>query len=107
MGTGTLALWLMLLAGDPVGEPKYLADQKLTVPIRVNSAGAIKEMHLFVSTDQGRIWTEAGVAKPEQTGFPFFAPNDGLYWLTMIVVDTNNRRVPASTPPLPGESFDF
>src|SRR5437588_9184813 len=97
MGTGTLALWLMLLAGGPPGEPVHLNYQSLKVPIRTNAErrNEIKELHLFVSTDQGRTWTEASVAKPDQAAFPFFAPNDGLYWFTMVVIDVNNRREPA------------
>jgi hypothetical protein len=96
MGTGTLALWLMLLAGGPAGDPVPMSRRDLDIPIRVNAERRhlIRELHLFSSADQGRTWTEAGVASPDQPAFKYLAPTDGVYWFIMVVVDVEGRRQP-------------
>lgn len=103
MGTGTLALWLMLLAGGPTGDPVPMNRRELDIPIRTNPERhkLIRELHLFVSADQGRTWTEAGVAGPDQPAFKYLAPTDGAYWFIMVVVDVEGRRQPSDPYTVP------
>jgi hypothetical protein len=47
-----------------------------------------------MSADQGRTWHEQAVASPDQEAFPFYAPNDGMYWFSVCVVNHQNKREP-------------
>ena len=73
-----------------------MRNPNLEIPIRVNDAKRteIKELELHVSTDQGRTWTLAGRAKPEQQAFGFHASGDGLYWFSVCAIDKTGRRDP-------------
>jgi beta-lactamase regulating signal transducer with metallopeptidase domain len=55
----------------------------------------IKALLLFVSSDQGKTWTQHAEATPDQDAFTFVAPRDGLYWFIVCTVDAQGRRSPA------------
>jgi beta-lactamase regulating signal transducer with metallopeptidase domain len=62
----------------------------------------LKELILFMSSDEGKTWHQQAVASPDQDAFSFHAPKDGAYWFTVCTVDTNARRSPqdvATAPP--------
>jgi hypothetical protein len=54
----------------------------------------IKEVQLYMSTDQGQTWHPQAFVKPEERSFMFSAAKDGLYWFTVRTVDTDNRAYP-------------
>lgn len=110
MGTGTLAMWL-LLGSLGAGEPPFpMKDRTISIPynLSVNPA-EISEVVLFVSIDQGRSWSRAGSIKPTDKAFPFQAPTDGEFWFNVAVVYRNGNQVPADvkqTPPQQKVLFD-
>ena len=57
-------------------------------------AADLREMLLYVSTDQGRNWTQADRVTPEKTGFTFYAPKDGVYWLRVAQVTKAGVQTP-------------
>jgi hypothetical protein len=97
MGTGSLALALLALAvGAPASDVVPMNTHGFKIPIQV-AAGQrdkIKELILFVSTDQGITWQEAAVVRPDQDAFTFHAPADGLYWFNICLVDAQGKRQP-------------
>lgn len=95
VGSWTLAA-VMLAIGATPPEVVPLNSRNLKVPINIRPSDrkAIKELLLFASTDEGKTWYQAAVAKPENDAFIYFAPADGVYWLNFCIVDTQGRREP-------------
>jgi hypothetical protein len=96
MTTGLLTLLLTLGVGGNPPDVYTMRNSNLEIPIRVNEAkrADIKELELHVSSDQGRTWTLAGRAMPDQKAFAFHANGDGLYWFCVCAIDKTGRREP-------------
>jgi hypothetical protein len=96
MNMGTLALAWVLAAGPGAGDTYFINQQQIRIPITVDPARRpeIKEIHLFVSADEGRTWQPQAVASPDQDAFSFIAPRDGVYWFSVAVVNPQNKREP-------------
>jgi hypothetical protein len=91
-------LLAFLIAATPFSPDVYPINQRgLRIPIRVDPSrrAEIKELILFTSNDLGRSWSEYSVASPDQDAFAFYAPNDGIYWFSVCVVDQRGNREPA------------
>ena len=58
--------------------------------------GRLKQLQLYVSTDQGRSWQSSTTAPPDQGNFQFTSNRDGYYWFTVQTQDTEGRFYPAS-----------
>ena len=104
MGAGTLLL-AGLLWGAAALPPDTIAlkDRALKIPIQFNPnrRQEIKELLLFVSTDQGRTWTQEARAKSSDEFFPYYAPQDGIYWFAVCTIDFQGRREPPDVNQLP------
>jgi hypothetical protein len=98
MGTATLVL--AMIAGLPGGTDEVYAinQSSIRIPIHVEPKrrNEIHQLILFSSSDQGKTWTQAGVASPDQDGFAFVAPMDGVYWFAVCVEDKQGHRDPAN-----------
>jgi hypothetical protein len=110
MGAATLAMWMILNAAASIDAPVAMRDRVVSIPynLTVNPA-EISEVVLYVSIDQGRVWSRAGVIKPTERFFPYQAPTDGIYWFNVAVVYKNGSQVPAdisATPPQQKVLFD-
>jgi hypothetical protein len=94
-----LALALGVNPSDVV--PINSRSFQIPILIKDGQRDKIKEMVLFSSSDQGVTWNQAAVATPDKDSFTFFAPNDGLYWFNITVVDSKGNREPDiyKTPP--------
>lgn len=102
MGTGTLTLLLMLNTIGAVDAPTALKDRSIAIPCNLAANPAdIQEVLLFVSIDQGRIWSRAGAIRPTDRFFAFQAPSDGAYWFNIAVVYKNGTQVPADVGQCP------
>jgi hypothetical protein len=97
MGAGTMALagLLMLSAGALPAEVVPLREKAIQIPIELNKPAVVRELYLFVSTDQGRTWRQDGYATPDKKFFPFYAREDGIYWFQMQVVHKDGTKDPA------------
>jgi hypothetical protein len=99
MGTATLVLLLTL--GTAVGQsdgPTYtMRERHILIPIKVHpdKRGDLAELLLFASKDQGKNWTMAGQARPDEAAFRFHAPSDGEFWFKVCAVDRAGQRDPA------------
>jgi len=71
-------------------------SRNFQIPIHVaeGQRSKIKELILFVSSDEGVTWTQVSQAPPDKDAFVFYAPSDGLYWFNICVVDAQGRREP-------------
>jgi hypothetical protein len=96
MAQGTLILYLLLALAPGQTDVWPINQRTIRIPIRVDPARRheIKELILFSSSDQGKTWQQVAVAPPEQDGFPFYAPTDGIYWFSVCVVDQKGNREP-------------
>src|SRR6266545_7940662 len=106
MTTGTLFLACLLLAANP-GPPDadFLNQRGFKIPTRIDPSrrGEIRELELYVSTNQGQGWSKASAVSPDSPEFEFNAPNDGLYWFCVLVVDQQGRK----DPPDPYSAKEF
>jgi hypothetical protein len=104
MGAGTVLL-AGLLWSAAVLPPDTIAmkDRAIQIPIQFNPARRqeIQELRLFVSTDQGRTWTQEARAKPTDQFFSFYAPQDGIYWFAVSITDIRGNREPADVNQMP------
>src|SRR5262245_7552704 len=101
-GTLTMAVLALTLGVNP-SDVVPINSRSFQIPILIKDGqrDKIKEMILFSSTDQGVTWNQAAVATPDKDAFTFYAPNDGLYWFNITVVDSKGNREPDiyKTPP--------
>jgi hypothetical protein len=56
----------------------------------------LRQVQLYVSTDQGQTWQPANTATPDQRYFDFRAMRDGLYWFAVRTLDSEGKPYPAS-----------
>jgi len=110
MGTGSLALWMLVNAVGAGDAPIPMKDRTISIPynLSVNPAD-VSDVVLYVSIDQGRAWSRAAVIRPTDKFFAFQAPTDGQYWFTVAVVYRNGSQVPADpsqSPPQQKVVFD-
>lgn len=96
--TTTVLMLAWALAGQPQPVKEYHINQhQIRIPISIESSAQraeIRELILFLSTDEGRTWNQQAVASPDQEAFPFHAPSDGVYWFTVCVVNQKGQREP-------------
>jgi len=65
-------------------------------PVEIDPArrGQIKETRLWMSRDQGATWKRSGAITPNEGFIPFHAPEDGLYWFAVQVIDMDGTTRP-------------
>jgi hypothetical protein len=99
MGLGAITLLGMLCTpGQAPADVTAWNSPSMKIPIDYHPSkkGEIKELHLWVSPDQGQTWQQHSVGFPEKDAFfNFNAPADGVYWFNMVVVDKSGKREPA------------
>ncbi len=96
-----LALPFLILAQAPTEEPRLIPskERSFRIPFQTSQPNdrRLREVQLFVSTDQGRTWRLSANAAPEQGFFQqFTAPQDGLYWFAVRTIDLQGRSYPAT-----------
>jgi hypothetical protein len=72
----------------------HMRDFKFPVMIDPPRRGQIKEIRLWVSADQGATWRRNGAITPNENFIPFRAPEDGLYWFAIQVIDQDGTTRP-------------
>jgi hypothetical protein len=102
-----LSVVLALLASGWIGNPAdgqeaapgiiYSRYRHFRVPFQTGQGQqALKQLQLYVSTDQGKSWQAHALAPPEQRFFQFMTDRDGLYWFTVQTQDHEGRLFPAT-----------
>ena len=99
MNLGTITLLGVLCAPGQVPAdvtPWNSPSMKIPIDYHPSKKAEIKELHLWVSTDQGQNWQRHSVGYPDRDAFfTFNAPADGVYWFNMQLIDKSGRAEPA------------
>jgi hypothetical protein len=85
--------WLAASApGQDVGGVIPSRFRTFRIPFNVGPGGGqIRQVQLYVSTDQGQTWQASATSPPDQRFFRFVAERDGLYWFAVQTLDLDNR----------------
>lgn len=97
-----LLLVLLLASGwtlnGPAGAQEgivYAPYRHFRVPFTKSSPEQrLKQVQLYVSTDQGKSWQQAATAAPEQGQFKFLTEKDGYFWFAVQTQDNDGRLYP-------------
>ena len=95
--SSALLMCLLAPAIEPPDPTVHTVQQRaFRVPVQIESRrNDIEHLTLFVSTDKGATWKEAGVIGPDQDGFRFVAPGDGVYWFAVQIALKDKTMDPA------------
>jgi hypothetical protein len=68
-------------------------QRQFKIPFRIDPGqeASIRELHLLMSSSRGDGWRSAGRARPQDGAFTFTAPDDGLYWFTVLIRDSQGK----------------
>src|SRR5262249_13724603 len=97
MSSGTLTLTCLLLLGQIPSDVVVTNQRNHRIPfgpVPPEQRQEIREVLLFASRDQGKMWQQVAVAKPDQDGFAFYAPDDGMYWFRAAIVNRQGKQEP-------------
>src|SRR5262249_49403708 len=85
---------LLAVAGAP--DVVALNQNKFEIPIRIlpERRSEIRELELYVSTNQGKNWNLVAKATPDKDRFGYFAQGDGQYWFSVVIIDQQGRSEP-------------
>jgi hypothetical protein len=90
----TLAALLGLSLGQaPAADYYPLNSRNIKLPIEYKEKDrkAIRQVRLFVSTDQGNVWNQVAEVPPDRDAFVYAAPKDGVYWFNYQIIDLKGR----------------
>jgi hypothetical protein len=84
-------------ARPPADTPAPHKSRNLVLPIAfaADKRKAIRQVQLLSSRDQGQTWEVAQAVPPDVEQFSFNAPDDGVYWLTILTVFKDGTTQPA------------
>ena len=87
---------------NPAPEPPLATNRRsFFIPVTVDRPTADhtpKEVHLLVSTDQGKRWSTAARQSADSKGFQFQSTRDGEYWFSSRTLDAQGGAKPAGEP---------
>jgi hypothetical protein len=80
-----VALAFMADPGELPGVVCTINVRSFAIPVEIlpDQQRDIKNVRLFVSTDQGRTWKQNQDIKPSDRSVKFTAPRDGQYWFAL------------------------
>jgi hypothetical protein len=80
-----------------VGGIIYSRFRHFRIPFQTGAGEQrLKQLQLYVSTDQGKSWQPAALAPPEQRHFKFMTDRDGFFWFAVQTQDQEGRLNPPS-----------
>jgi hypothetical protein len=82
--------------GQPADAQLYYTRQpEMRIPFARDATNRLRQVQLYVSTDQGRDWRLIQTAPPDAGFFPpYAAPADGTYWFAVRALDLQDRANP-------------
>ena len=98
-----MSLLVLLDRGVSIAaETVYTGRHALKIPFdfkdeQIRQLKAI-EVQLLVSTDQGKSWKTAARAKPQERQFRYNAANNGEYWFSVRMMNSQNQPVQPGVP---------
>src|SRR5262245_5576784 len=96
------ALWACwLLSPDAPGQESsggiiYSRHRHFRIPFSAAPGQKLKQLNLYVSSDQGKSWQMATSTAPTQTHFEFNADRDGFFWFAVQAIDGDGKASPPS-----------
>lgn len=102
MGSLTLA-GLLWAAGALPADVVPMNQRNFKFPIKVapERRAEMKELYLYVSTDQGKSWNQVSKAAPTSDEITYFAPSEGQYWFQIVVLDQRGNQDPPDVYKVP------
>ncbi|MSU76623.1 MAG: hypothetical protein EXS16_00870 [Gemmataceae bacterium] len=93
--------WLDARAQDPLAGVIFFQHRQFKIPFKNDfTSASVKQVRLYVSSDQGRSWNLTATAVPEERHFKFSTPQDGFFWFAVQTVDTQDKLAPAGVDDL-------
>jgi hypothetical protein len=102
-GPALLVLTIVLIASlppwsraqAPPGDVTFTRLSTFRIPFQTEpNERRIKQIQLYVSTDQGRTWDYYVSVAPDRNGFDFRAQRDGAYWFAVRTIDLDGHSFP-------------
>jgi hypothetical protein len=82
-------------AQSPANDVSYTRYSRFRIPFQTEpNERRIRQIQLYFSANEGLSWTQASSVPPEQNGFEFQAPRDGLYWFAVRTQDVDGHFFP-------------
>lgn len=74
-----------------------MKDRNFEIPITIaeGQRDRIRELQLYVSSDEGKTWNQHSVVPPDKSAFTYFAPTDGMFWFKVRTVDKQGNQEPS------------
>ena len=90
-------VWLEARAQEPSAGVIFFQRRQFNIPFKNDPNNLnIKQVRLYVSTDQGRNWVLSGSAAPDARQFFFSSPSDGYFCFSVQTVDAQGKLFPSS-----------
>jgi hypothetical protein len=84
-----------VLAQSPGGDQSYTRYSRFRIPFQTEpNERRIRQIQLYFSANEGLSWTQTSSVAPENNGFEFQAPRDGLYWFAVRTQDVDGHFFP-------------
>ena len=104
MATGLIALTCMLMAAATPDDVWYMNCRRFQIPINLKAQSKdVKDLVLYMSSDEGKTWEIHSTTKPDAKGFEFSSNHDGMFYFNVAAIDHAGKmnppdpyRVPAS-----------
>jgi hypothetical protein len=99
LGAFVACALVMLEARGQDGGPGviFFQHRQFRIPFKNDQKNVnVTQVRLYVSTDFGKTWKYTGAATPEEQGFRFSTPIDGLYWFAVQTTDQQGKLYPTS-----------
>lgn len=97
MFTKVLMLSCLTLAVGQLPADVWPTNQrsfKIPIDIQPQRRPEIRQLFLYVSSDEGKSWQQYQAIAPTQDGFSFHAKQDGSYWFRAAVINQNGKQEP-------------
>jgi hypothetical protein len=93
---------LLLAQGPTPVETAYSYKRDFRIPFNPGaSAQNLKQLQIFVSTDQGKTWAPSSIVAPDQKEFQYIADRDGTFWFAVQTLDLKGNLLPPSMDGIP------